>query len=104
MQKQIKKYLSLFFLVLFLFPMVEKEAHAFLHSTDEHCVASDFHFHKLEHHCAICDFTATDSSTPTNSDYQFVITVNTFLFQPLVQSTHTPGAFQDLPTRAPPIA
>jgi hypothetical protein len=104
MRKEIKKYFSLVLLFLFLFPMVEKEVHAFEHSADEHCSTNEKHFHNLEHHCGICDFTLANSNELTAVYYQFVIPVKLFPFQPLIESIHIPGAFQNLPSRAPPVA
>ena len=103
MHKPIKKYFSLFFLFLFLFPLVEKEVHALQHNMDVHCTASDIHLHQLEHHCAICDFTVTDSNTPASSSYQLIIAVSQLAFKPFIASIYIPDAFQDLPSRAPPV-
>jgi hypothetical protein len=103
LHQQLKKYCSVFFLFLFLFPLAEKEMHALEHSSDAHCTASDIHLHSLEHHCAICDFTITDSDKPTDIAVHFILSVSSFSFQQLTESVHTPSAFQDLPSRAPPI-
>ena len=103
MHKQVKKYFSFFFLFLFLFPVIEKEMHSFECDTDVHCTASEIHFHNLEHHCGICDFTVTDSNTPANTDYQLINQVHLFLFQQFNESTHINTAFQHLPSRAPPL-
>lgn len=103
MPSEIKKYLSFILLFFFLFPMVEKEFHAFEHSTDEHCIANEKHFHDLEHHCDICDLTITDSNTPANTDYPIINSVHQF-FELFNESTHINTAFQHLPSRAPPLA
>lgn len=103
MRKEIKKYFSLVLLFLLLFPMVEKEVHSFEHSTDGHCTANEKHFHDLEHHCGVCDFTVTDSSAPVNNDYSLINSVHLFLFQHFNESTHINTAFQHLPSRAPPL-
>ncbi|MES2591872.1 MAG: hypothetical protein V4608_08310 [Bacteroidota bacterium] len=104
MRKEFIKYSSFILLVLFLFPMVEKQVHAFEHITDTHCTANDKHFHEAEHHCDICDFTITDSNSSASIDYHFIISVNPFSFQTLIASVHVQNAFQNLPSRAPPIA
>ena len=83
--------------------MAEKEVHALEHSSDAHCTANDIHFHTLEHHCAICDFTVTDSDKPTPIAVQFIVSINSFSFLQLTESVHIPGAFQNLPSRAPPL-
>lgn len=103
MSKQIKKYVSFFFLLLFLFPTAETQLHAFEHAADVHCHASDKHFHPLEHHCSICDFTATDSNIVTDEILSFSIPGQRFLFVPLRAGIHKPATFQDLPSRAPPL-
>jgi hypothetical protein len=101
--QRIKKYLSLFFLLLFLFPMAEKGWHAFEHQADEHCEATDKHFHKQGHSCSLCDFTITDSNYPAEKEYSLIITVQPFLFRSPAESVNTPSAFQSLPARAPPV-
>ena len=104
MHKQIKKYFSFFLLFLFLFPIIEKQLHAFEHNADSHCTATDKHFHTPEHSCSICDFTITDSNAAPETKVQFVISSNQFLFHSFTESVNTPTAFQDLPSRAPPVA
>lgn len=104
MRKKFIKYCSFILLVLFLFPMAEKQVHAFEHITDSHCTTNDKHFHESEHHCDICDFTITDSNSPTNNIYHFIISVNPFSFQALTASAHLQKPFHNLPSRAPPIA
>ncbi|MGQ0827798.1 MAG: hypothetical protein ACT4ON_05335 [Bacteroidota bacterium] len=101
--KHIKKYLSLFCLILFLFPLVEKNVHAFEHYDEVHCNSTDKHFHELEHTCSLCDFTITESYS-AESDYQLIISAKQFLFHPFIESVNTPHAFQDLPARAPPVS
>ncbi|MES2284239.1 MAG: hypothetical protein V4547_01040 [Bacteroidota bacterium] len=103
MRKEIKKYLSFVLLFLFLFPMVEKEIHAFEHSMDEHCASSDFHFHDQEHDCAICDFTILDSNAKSTIDYQLITSVYPLLFQNCTESIYSNTLFQHLPSRAPPL-
>ena len=100
----LKKYISVFFLLLFLFPLIEKEAHAFEHITDTHCTANQKHFHSLEHHCILCDFISTDSNKPADAHYQFVRVAETFLFQSYTECVNIPDAFYNLPARAPPLA
>ncbi len=104
MQTQFKKYLSIFLLFLFLFPIVETEVHAYKHSFDKHCVSTDKHFHPLEHHCSICDFTITNSSIPPSNNYLGLISSSVYFYNPFIESVNKPTAFQDLPSRAPPIA
>ncbi len=104
MHYQFKKYISLFFLSLFLFPLVEKEFHAIEHAYDVHCNATDKHFHELEHTCSICDYTITDSFSTPKNDIQFVISINHFEFVWDEVNIYSPSAFSDTPLRAPPVA
>src|SRR5690606_14798221 len=54
----IRSLITSFFLVLFLFPMVEKELHAMEHHDDEHCAEHELmHLHEKDHICNISDFT-----------------------------------------------
>ena len=103
MNSQIKKYFSLFFLFLFLFPMVEKEIHALEHKADIHCSATDKHFHSLEHNCSVCDFTNTNTITTPETSSEFIISANDFSFLPFIESSFTSSSFHLLPARAPPI-
>jgi hypothetical protein len=103
MHQQLKKYLSLFFLSLFLFPMVEMQVHAFEHKDDLHCTSADKHFHPLEHNCSICDYTSTDSNSSTENNFSTLIFSSTFNFIPFIESVNIPDTFCDLPARAPPI-
>jgi hypothetical protein len=103
MHQQLKKYGSLFLLLLFLFPIVEKQLHAFDHINDKHCVATDKHFHELEHSCSICEFTIADTCPVPDIQLDIVVSEYTYSFQSFIQSLHVPEAFQDLPSRAPPI-
>jgi hypothetical protein len=98
-----KRILSFFFLFLFLFPTVEKQLHAFEHHNDQHCTATDKHFHSVEHSCSICDFTGTDSNTSPDVEFQFVLSFIHFKHQQFVEDTFVPAAFNDLPSRAPPV-
>jgi hypothetical protein len=104
MYQQLKKYTALFFLFLFLFPTVEKQLHAFEHTNDIHCSSTDQHFHTQEHTCSICDFTVTDSNLLPETNFQFIISAQHISFQSVVENVNTPKTFQDLPSRAPPIA
>jgi len=103
MQKHFKKYFSVFFLALLLFPMVEKQVHAYEHRDDIHCSATDKHFHTLEHSCSICDYTSTDSNPSAENRITFYITAVNFQHTCFSAGINIPTAFQDLPSRAPPL-
>jgi hypothetical protein len=68
MLRSVQRYISCLLLALFLFPMVEKQLHAFEHAEEFHCTSTDKHFHDAEHSCEICDFTFSDS-TPAPAIY-----------------------------------
>jgi len=56
---KLKSILALFALLVFLFPQVEKEIHNHEHAVNTRCTEHDIvHFHKVEHHCFLCDFTS----------------------------------------------
>ena len=103
MHKQIKQIVSFILLFIFLFPLVERELHTSEHLRDNHCTTGNKHFHNLEHHCSICDFTITDSNKPNDVDYQLVVSFKQFSFQSFSENPNIPCAFQLLPSRAPPI-
>ncbi len=51
-----RRFFSLFFLALFLFPFAEIGIHGFSHRNEEVCfVRGTKHIHNLEHSCPICD-------------------------------------------------
>ena len=104
MQKQLKKYLSFFFLFLLLFPIAEKGVHAFEHHDEVHCTITDKHFHELEQECSICDFTLIDANGLPNSEVKFIPSTHSFSFQEYIQRVSIPYAFSNLPSRAPPSA
>ena len=104
MRQQLKKYSSIFLMFLLLFPTIEKQIHTFEHNADQHCTATNKHFHNLEHSCSICDFTITDSNSSPDTAIQFIVSSNQFSFNLFIESVNTPTAFNDLPSRAPPIA
>ncbi|HET6228248.1 MAG TPA: hypothetical protein VFF27_18350 [Bacteroidia bacterium] len=103
MQQRLQKYGSLFLLLLFLFPLIEKGIHTFEHAGEERCVASDKHLHEQQHSCSICDFTLSNPHFIADADVVIIPNVHRIYFQPFTQSIHIPEAFQDLPSRAPPI-
>lgn len=103
MRQQLKKYGSIFLLLLFLFPLVEKQLHIFDHLDETHCVSTDKHFHEQEHSCRICEFTISTPGILPDIHLHFILSEEVFTFQSFKESVHTPEAFQDLPSRAPPV-
>jgi hypothetical protein len=80
---KIRRLLSVFFLLTFLFPPTVEAVHSFGHRNDNHCTErSIIHFHAEEHHCNICDY----SQTPTYNTFLYfdlsgnkIISTETFL-------------------------
>jgi hypothetical protein len=103
MRHHLKKYGSVFLLLLFLFPLVEKQLHIYDHRDDTRCLATDKHFHEQEHSCPICEFTITDSGLLPDVQLHVILSEEVSVFQAFCENVHTPEAFQDLPSRAPPV-
>lgn len=103
MRQQLKKYGSFFLLLLFLFPLVEKQIHIYQHSDDERCLASEKHFHTQEHSCAICDYTLTSPCLITDIDAITIPSTQLVFLKQFREGLYVPAAFQDLPSRAPPV-
>jgi hypothetical protein len=104
MPRLLKKYSSIFLLLLFLFPMTEKALHAYEHQSDTHCTSTDKHFHAPEHSCDLCDLSISSSDPLPSTEILFRLSAGTFSFTPFISGSHSPAAFQDLPSRAPPVA
>jgi len=104
MHKQLKKYLTIFFLFLLLFPNIEKGVHAFEHHNEVHCSITDHHFHELESECAICDYTPSVSNDIPSNDITFVISSQRFSHIAFSEGIIIPHTFSNLPSRAPPFA
>ena len=102
MRQLFRKYGSVFLLLLFLFPLVEKQLHIYDHLDDTRCLATDKHFHEQEHSCRICEFTLTDSGVLPDIHFRFILSETLSRFQSFTESVHIPEAFQNLPSRAPP--
>jgi hypothetical protein len=103
MHKITKQLSSLSFLLLFLFPLVEKQLHAMEHADDIHCNATDKHFHEAEHSCSICDYTFSDTPSELKAEYSFFLSTINFEyigFHPILNSGSETLL---LPSRAPPI-
>ncbi|MGP8216385.1 MAG: hypothetical protein ACLQQ4_12520 [Bacteroidia bacterium] len=99
-----KKYLSLFLLVLFLFPQVEKGIHVFQHHREsEPSVENVLHFNHAEHPCPICDysFAIPHQAAPCKCDvYVFVKSADYATYFAAVPFIDIDGQFSP---RAPPI-
>lgn len=99
----IRKAGSLFFLGIFLWFYAVKDLHDVLHYGDEHChVQNAKHFHKIEHHCSICEFEfpGFDNHTPQieiSSDSFFIKVQNLY---PVQVKSNEPVSLSS--SRAPP--
>ncbi|MBC7863407.1 MAG: hypothetical protein IAF38_10560 [Bacteroidia bacterium] len=52
-----RSLLSFLFLLILVFPTIEKGFHDYGHADDEHCGDTiTLHFHKAEHDCSLCDY------------------------------------------------
>ncbi len=101
--RKLKSIFSLFTLLVFLFPLMEKEIHALEHADDIHCSSIDKHFHELEHNCELCDFTNVISDPPlfTHADFLLAeLRVQNFNFTEKKTSSRE-KEFTSL--RAPPV-
>lgn len=103
MHQQLKKYGSLFLLLLFLFPLVEKQAHIYRHADDERCISADKHFHSQEHSCSICDYTLSGPCVIVDAEQIIILSSQLIFLKQFAESIYVPAAFQDLPSRAPPV-
>jgi hypothetical protein len=103
MKQTIIKYFSIFLLSIFLFPLVDKEIHAFEHAGDSHCTSINKHFHTAEHHCPICDFTFTSSENPKKADNSITIFASSFSYTPSINSIYELNTIDNTGSRAPPI-
>ena len=83
MSNSLKKYLPLFLLFWFLFPIAEKGIHSYVHRNDFHCNAkADKHVHEVEHHCSACDFNISVSDAPIVYQNDFIVYENSLILFP----------------------
>jgi hypothetical protein len=78
-----KTFIAVFLSLLFLFPLFAETLHQYAHASDVHCDDhSSFHFHKEEHHCAVCAFTLSVTDGKIISDEStFTVLVTGILFK-----------------------
>jgi len=62
--QKLKKYLSILFLALLLFPVIEKTSHELEHLHQTHCSSQGLHYCASENTCDVCDYVFSNSSTP----------------------------------------
>ena len=104
MRDLIKKYGSLFLLLAFLFPLVQKELHALEHSDESQCsTTTEKHFHAEEHHCDICDFALPSLDETIAETLSIQLAISTLAYT----TPHAEDIFLspslNIPARAPPV-
>src|SRR3972149_5576669 len=104
MCKTAKKYLSLFFFSLFLFPYMQKEIHDLERPSAIHCTdKSSAHLHELSHTCSLCDYNIGKTITPVDpSEFGLVQVSSSFLFSEIEATSFESVKYLFL-LRAPPV-
>jgi hypothetical protein len=99
-----RKVIPVFFLVLFLFPLVQQELHAFGHRNDVSCTAKDTkHLHEQHHYCKFCDFNVPVHAF-LQADFAIVFTLQHYLtFSSGFTAFHAFCLNHAGPPRAPPV-
>jgi hypothetical protein len=55
--RRYKSHIAIFCFILFVFPVVAKQMHALIHSSENHCNEHHVvHLHESEHNCFLCDY------------------------------------------------
>jgi hypothetical protein len=100
-----RKYLSLFLLSIFAWPLVEKGIHDFSHADDEHCTSrTAYHIHDQQHQCSLCDLDITSPLTPSHTDDVVIAETPVaclFYFHP---AGFVPSPHFSFSLRGPPLA
>ena len=103
MLSRCKSILSAFLLLLFIFPLVEKEVHTLRHVEAFHCKATDKHFHEIQHACAICDFIVPVTTAPSKPDHDLNVYTSSSLIL-FYSETKVVSVTEYFPSlRAPPV-
>jgi hypothetical protein len=87
----LKKFLSIFTIVVFLSPFVIEQVHAFEHLEDKHCTDTETHYCTPEHHCKLCDFvqlTSDSHDSEIQIKAELVLTANDIYFYQAVSFEH----------------
>jgi len=104
MSRMFKMYSGVLFLLLFLFPQVQKGLHDFEHRHDVHCDAtSELHLHQLEHVCKLCDFSISVGVENAIINYDLFLNEVSFLFSQGNSQLTFIASWKQLPARAPPV-
>lgn len=75
--QRLRIHISLFFLALLLFPVLEKVKHELGHLHEERCDAKELHYCSLEHSCNVCDYVLSSSIEPSGNAPEFTILAQT---------------------------
>lgn len=68
---------SLFVLLIFVYPYIQKEIHTFEHAHDFHCTThTEQHFHSEIHHCLVCEYNILLGET--NKEFSLISKTETF--------------------------
>ncbi|HNQ61753.1 MAG TPA: hypothetical protein PKJ62_05135 [Bacteroidia bacterium] len=97
-----KKYLSLLFLGLFLFPLISEQVHIYEHSNDERCSTKGTHYCISDHHCTLCDFVQLTSCDPKSEGDTQLIFAYSVPFVEFYQSVVLSQNSFNFSLRAPP--
>jgi hypothetical protein len=104
MRNQVKIYTSVFFLFLFLLPIIGKGIHTHPSIGESHYFSSEKQFSAQEDHCFICDFISVDSNSPIPVNNTNLVSETYFSYRHFVEDIFLQDAFLHLSPRAPPIA
>jgi hypothetical protein len=104
MKRSFGRILSCLFLLLFLYPLAEKELHAFQHSDDFHCASSTAHFHAPEIKCSFCDIYVQEFADEKQDHHDYLPPSPTVVEFPLLsrEAISLPSLYISL--RAPPFS
>lgn len=102
--QHLKNYFSIVLLLIFLFPIIEKDVHDIEHKNDFHCGAVEKHFHSAEHHCPICNFIFTSSEGPAKAETKIIVFCASFSYAASINSVYELNRIDNSGSRAPPTA
>ena len=100
---RLRKYIAIFLLLGFLSPFITEGIHSFVHQDDFHCLSSDTHLHKQEHHCALCDFTPPFSDAVVSHHENFLFEVDKLTQFSFYENSFVGLDYPNISPRAPPV-
>jgi hypothetical protein len=70
--RRYKSHIAIFCFILFVFPVVAKQMHALIHSSENHCNEHHVvHLHESEHNCFLCDYVPATVHQVLSFEYSF---------------------------------